>query len=558
MTPFHGARFYEHEAELERLFSSELATAVAQAEALLLVVPSARRAGLERSLLVQGLDLRQLEAASRVVLLDARGLGLELLAGERLTSARLADSLLPALKRASAGGARAVRVMVEASALIGPAPPAESLHDLELSWEALGPAGARSVTCVYALADFAGGSGAARLREVCAAHDSVVPAGDEQHAAPLQRLLELQREVLALRAELREISARRPLPDPAMLSDDVSGARVLIVEDDRSLAEQMQELLLELDYVVVGCSDNVEGALRIFESNRPDLVLIDVGLSGEADGVDLARELRRRWQPGPALVFVTARDDEATLRRVRATDSHGYLLKPFRLRHVESVIKLALGNQRREQRLLAMERFYAASNHESSQRLFADLHDQVGQPLVGVSILAGLLKAELADAQRDSMERIEQLVKIATGRLATILREGIHLQSEQATLVVLLERLCLQSRSLFGVQIDLEVEPGLDETNGFRANELCLVAQEAVTNAVRHGGAVHVRIELRRAGARLLLEVQDDGRRRSTTASGPGVGIKMMEYRSRLCGGTLSVEIDSVRGALVQCSWFSS
>ncbi len=103
--------------------------------------------------------------------------------------------------------------------------------------------------------------------------------------------------------------------------------RLLIVENEGLVGCDMAETLTSFGYRVVGTCASGEEALRLYDQLRPDLVLLDVHLSGALDGIDTAHQLQQR---GPvAIVYVTACADLETVARARATHPHGYLLKPF-------------------------------------------------------------------------------------------------------------------------------------------------------------------------------------------------------------------------------------
>ncbi len=331
---------------------------------------------------------------------------------------------------------------------------------------------------------------------------------------------------------------------------------ILIVEDDPDFSASLRALLEHFGYRVIGVASSAEQALEAAALDPPDLVILDIGLSGALDGVDVMTLWRKRQPQGPAVVYLTGRSDESTLRRIRRTENHGFLLKPCQGAQLQAVVKLALDRRRREQRALGIARSYATSAHDSLQHLLADLHDQVGQPLVGVSILCRLLAQQAPEPHASTVLRIEELVNTATARLARIMRDGYLAPLEHVQLTNRLSRLCADTRAVFGVEVSLEVDPDVDERDPFRANELSLIAQEAVTNAIRHGHAAAIRVALRRSGATVCLCVDDDGvgpqKNRGKSA---GIGIGMMEYRSRLCGATLDISSLDPAGTRVTCCW---
>ncbi len=115
--------------------------------------------------------------------------------------------------------------------------------------------------------------------------------------------------------------------------------RILIVENEGLVGCDMATTLGKLGYVVVGICASGEEALERYDELRPDLVLMDVHLAGQLDGIDTARELQRRSRV--AIVYVTACADLDTVARARQTHPHGYLLKPFNHDELRLAVEVA-------------------------------------------------------------------------------------------------------------------------------------------------------------------------------------------------------------------------
>ena len=115
--------------------------------------------------------------------------------------------------------------------------------------------------------------------------------------------------------------------------------RILIVENEGLVGCDMATSLSKLGHLVVGICASGEEALERFEELRPDLVLMDVHLAGQLDGIDTARELQRRSRV--AIVYVTACADLDTVARARQTHPHGYLLKPFNHDELRLAVEVA-------------------------------------------------------------------------------------------------------------------------------------------------------------------------------------------------------------------------
>ncbi|MDO7877425.1 response regulator [Hymenobacter sp. ASUV-10] len=122
----------------------------------------------------------------------------------------------------------------------------------------------------------------------------------------------------------------------------MSPVRVLLVEDEVVFSELLTMHLEDLGYEVLGPYPTAAEAQPVFHAQQPDLLLFDVGLRGEIDGIELARELLAA-QPTP-LIFITAFTDRETFDRARTVAPSAYLNKPFTALSVQSAVELALQN----------------------------------------------------------------------------------------------------------------------------------------------------------------------------------------------------------------------
>jgi len=116
--------------------------------------------------------------------------------------------------------------------------------------------------------------------------------------------------------------------------------RALIVEDEILIAEELKQRLSMLGFSVIAAVDSAEEGIAIATRERPDLVLLDIRLKGEKDGVQAAKEIRQ--QVNVPLVYLTAHSDRLTVDRVKETEYDGFLLKPFRERELQTTIEIAM------------------------------------------------------------------------------------------------------------------------------------------------------------------------------------------------------------------------
>jgi PAS domain S-box-containing protein len=125
-----------------------------------------------------------------------------------------------------------------------------------------------------------------------------------------------------------------------------TAARILIVEDERITAEDLSDILTGLGYTVAGVESKAEAALETARRTRPDLVLMDIHIQGDVDGVEAACELRESFDI--PVIFLTAHSDKETLERAKKAEPLGYIVKPFQEPELRASIEMALYKHSRD------------------------------------------------------------------------------------------------------------------------------------------------------------------------------------------------------------------
>jgi len=141
----------------------------------------------------------------------------------------------------------------------------------------------------------------------------------------------------------------------------MTATAILVVEDEAITAKDIQATLQDLGYAVCGLASSGAEALQKTEAERPDLVLMDIVLQGEMDGIEAARQIRANWDI--PVVYLTAHSDIDTIHRASITEPYGYIIKPFNDRELHSNVEIALYKNR-------MERLY----RETCERIEKNLH----------------------------------------------------------------------------------------------------------------------------------------------------------------------------------------
>lgn len=123
----------------------------------------------------------------------------------------------------------------------------------------------------------------------------------------------------------------------------------MIVEDEIIVAKSIQERLDKLGYSVSTIVDSGEEAIKKAGETKPDLILMDIKLSGNIDGIAAAEQIRHRFDI--PVVYLTAYGDSETLQRAKVTEPYGYILKPLEERELQSNIEIALYKHKMENKL---------------------------------------------------------------------------------------------------------------------------------------------------------------------------------------------------------------
>ncbi|WP_321423517.1 response regulator [uncultured Methanobacterium sp.] len=136
----------------------------------------------------------------------------------------------------------------------------------------------------------------------------------------------------------------------------MTNTSIMLVEDEIIVAADVKNRLENMGYDVLGIFDTGEEAIQKAGELKPDMVLMDIVLKGEMDGIDAAQEIHELFDI--PLIYLTAYSDEKTLERAKVTEPFGYVLKPFEDREIQSAIEMALYKHQMEKKLKESEEKY--------------------------------------------------------------------------------------------------------------------------------------------------------------------------------------------------------
>jgi len=134
---------------------------------------------------------------------------------------------------------------------------------------------------------------------------------------------------------------------------------ILVVEDEAVVALDIQNRLRRMGYAVLGVCASGEQAVSKADELKPDLILMDIMLEGEMDGIDAAASIGRTM--GIPVIYLTAYADQQTLARAKVTNPFGYVIKPFEDRELQTTIEMALYKAETDRKLVHSERWLATT-----------------------------------------------------------------------------------------------------------------------------------------------------------------------------------------------------
>jgi two-component system response regulator LytT len=130
----------------------------------------------------------------------------------------------------------------------------------------------------------------------------------------------------------------------------MSKTNILVVEDESIVSKDIQHSLNKLGYFIVGAASTGERALELVRTKLPDLVLMDIMLKGDMNGIEVAEIIKREL--AIPVVFLTAYADESTLTKAKLSEPYGYIIKPFKEIDLHTSIEMAVYKHRKEQEIV--------------------------------------------------------------------------------------------------------------------------------------------------------------------------------------------------------------
>ncbi len=348
---------------------------------------------------------------------------------------------------------------------------------------------------------------------------------------------------------------------------------VLIVEDETVVALDLRERVLSMGHDVCGIADSAAKALALAIAERPGLILMDIMLKGDADGVDAATNIRAEYDV--PVIFVTAYGDGDTFERIKAVSPYGYIVKPYNERELRIAIELGMAKRDSELALIEAKRA-AEESDRAKTRFLSNLSHEFVTP---INSMLGFLDLAMGIAREGELREYLGMVSASARRLESLLRSLLdYAKLESGVLAAirsdfLIEELVLRCWEPFrveafgkGLGVRLYLDPKLPVLAYGDAAKITVIVRCLLENSLKFTQEGSIALYAERYGDALLFRIVDTGPgisadKRSLlfkdftqlddsitrSHGGLGLGLSLAKGLSRLLDATLAFE-DSMDG----------
>lgn len=354
--------------------------------------------------------------------------------------------------------------------------------------------------------------------------------------------------------------------------------KILIVEDEIIVARQLSNSLKKLGYEVVAIATCGEEGIQQTALTQPDLVLMDIVMPGEIDGIDAAREIRQRFST--PVVFLTAYADKETVSRAAMTDPFGYILKPFQPKDLYATIEVCLRKHQVEKELKESQQKAEAEKQQKSELMSIAAHE-FRTPLNAIKNLAQLLEFYSEKLTEAKKQRHAQQIQHSVDEMLTLLDDILTLSRvEKGTLAfepapLHLEGFCINLidnlQFMAGDRYKLILRYQSDSEQPVCVDSYLLrhILSNLLTNAIKYsptGGTIYIDVNCQ--ARKLILKITDPGigipssdldhlfqsfHRSSNVGDipGTGLGLSIVKQCVELHHGDISVDSTLNQGTKV-------
>jgi PAS domain S-box-containing protein len=284
--------------------------------------------------------------------------------------------------------------------------------------------------------------------------------------------------------------------------------------------------------------DQFFGALELFTARRAEPDPTTLNMMG-AIGSEIGQ-------------FIQRRAAEDALRRAHEELETRVQQRTADLRSANHQLEAAIAERER------LERELLEITEKERRRIGLDLHDDLGQKLSGIAMMTKGLELRLKKrhaAEAVEAEKIRDLVQQAMSHARTLARDLTTLDFKEKALPDALRELADRAQDIFAISCQFRANGEIAPLKPKVVSQLYKIAQEAVTNAVKHGKAKHVGIDLTNGAGKIVLTIENTGLPfPELTSKSAGMGLRIMNYRANLIGAALEVKSVKPEGTRVTCS----
>jgi signal transduction histidine kinase len=348
----------------------------------------------------------------------------------------------------------------------------------------------------------------------------------------------------------------------------INNINILIVEDELLIAKNLSQKLEKLGYKIADIVSSGADAIQRAGELKPDLILMDIVIKGEMDGIATAAIIHQ--QLDIPIIYTTAYADDETLQRAENTGSYGYLLKPFKEREMHATIKIAMSKHQeavKMQKLMAL----AAAKSEKRARFVSMAYHDLNTPLTTIQLSAEMLEDSNLQMSPETTNKNVNRIKKAVSNMSELLEDILMLsKAEAGKLSLNLNQLNVTEfctsilEELQPIVTDQHLVTFLAQTEPLHANLDAKLLHHLLTNllsnAIKYspnGG--NISLELSCENQQIIFCVRDEGigmtaeyekklfqqfERGANVGKikGSGLGLCIVKHIVDLHGGTISVE----------------
>ncbi len=372
--------------------------------------------------------------------------------------------------------------------------------------------------------------------------------------------------------------------------------RILIVEDEYITVQDIRASIDRLGHTVCGVADSGEHAIQLAGDLWPDVVLMDVVLKGDMDGIETAEHILAKYDI--PVIYLSAYADAVTLERAQLTESFGYLLKPFRDREMDANIHMALYKAEMKRKVREAEevidlneylrkeiarremaesrlddtsrqlrvlssRLLDAQERER-KRLADEIHDSIGSSLAAIKFSLEETVLHLNQDRNGVLASMQKVIAMVQGAIEESRRISSNLRPSLIDDLGLLPTIRWLTEEFQKVYTDMAIDLRLeiDEERIAEALKIVIyrIIQESLNNAAKYSESDTVQVELTVAAGRIHLTVADSGvgcdlEKLEDDDHLSGMGLRSMQERTHFSGGRFEVKSVPGDGMKIMASW---